>query len=132
MKKKIRSTIPAFLLLSALIGNLMVAQASQVMPLYTGIGSIISGLTISDAGKATCDGTVVVWAGYTADVTVELKRDGTTIKTWTNSGSMRVAASGTYYVASGHTYVVTTTADVYDSAGNWVATYSGNSLTKNY
>ena len=132
MKKLIRSTIPVFLLLCALVGNLLVAQASEVMPLYTGITTLASGLTISDAGKATCEGTALLRSGYTADVTVELKRDGTTIKTWTDSGSMKVTAGGIYYVVSGHTYVVTTTADVYDSDGNWVATYSKNSLTKDY
>ena len=132
MKKMIRSTIPAFLLLSILMCNISAAQATEVMPLYTGVGAIASGLTISNVGKATCEGTAVLYGGYTADVTVELKRDGTTIKTWTNSGSMGVTAGGIYYVMSGHTYVVTTTVDVYDSAGDWVATYTKNSLTKDY
>lgn len=132
MKRKNRSTIPAFLLLCAILGNLLVAQASEVMPLYIGIGSITTGLTISDDGKATCDGTVVLRSGYTADVTVELKQDGTTIKTWTASGNMRVPAGGIYYVASGHLYIVKTTADVYDSDGNWVETQTGYSLSKHY
>ena len=132
MKKRIRTTIPAFLLLGAILGNLMAAQAAEVMPIYIGIGSIATGLTISDDGKATCNGTVVLRSGYTADVTVELKQDGTTIKTWTASGSMRVPAGGIYYVASGHLYIVKTTADVYDSEGNWVETQTGYSQAKHY
>lgn len=132
MKRKIRSIIPAFMLLVAFACNLIVVQASEVMPLYIGIGTISTGLTISDTGRAVSDGKVILRSGYTADVTVELKQDGTTVKTWTSSGSMTVSAGGTYYVASGHLYIVKTTADVYDSEGNWVETQTGYSQAKHY
>ncbi len=132
MRKLLCSTIPAFLLLGILVGNITAAQASDVMPLYTGIASVTSRLTISDAGGASCSGKVMLWDDYTADVTVELKRDGTTIKTWTSSGSGMVSAGGTYYVASGHEYVVTTTATVYDSNGKIVESPSKDSPSKNY
>ncbi len=132
MKKTIPSTILLFLLLTALVGNLVVAYASDIMPLYTGVASLTSGLTISTTGKATCSGKVMLWDDYTADVTVELKRDGTTIKTWTSSGTDVVSAGGTYYVTSGHEYVVTTTATVYDSNGKIVESPSKDSPSKNY
>lgn len=73
-----------------------------------------------------------LWDDYTADVTVELKRDGITIKTWTASGSEVISAGGTYYVTSGHEYVVTTTATVYDSNGKIVESPSKDSPSKNY
>lgn len=132
MKKTIRSAIPLFLLLAALAGNLVVAHASDIMPLYTGVASLTSGLTVSNTGKATCNGNVMLWDDYTADVTVELKRDGITIKTWTASGSEVISAGGTYYVTSGHEYVVTTTATVYDSNGKIVESPSKDSPSKNY
>ena len=132
MKKTIRSAIPLFLLLAALAGNLVVTHASDIMPLYTGVASLTSGLTVSNTGKATCNGNVILWDDYTADVTVELKRDGITIKTWTASGSEVISAGGTYYVTSGHEYVVTTTATVYDSNGKIVESPSKDSPSKNY
>lgn len=132
MKKLLRSAIPAFALFSILVGSLIGAQASEITPRYTGIATLTSGLTISDTGKATCAGKVMLWDGYTADVTVELKRDGATIKTWVSSGSGVVSAGGTYYVASGHEYVVTTTATVYDSNGKIVESPSKDSPSKNY
>lgn len=132
MKKLVHSTIPAFMLLSILVGGLMSAQASEITPRYTGIATLTSGLTISDTGKATCNGKVFLWNGYTADLTVELKQDGTTIKTWTSSGSDMVSAGGTYYVASGYEYVVTTTVTVYDSNGKVVDNPSKDSPSKNY
>lgn len=132
MKKLLRSTIPAFLFLGILMGNLTPVQASDVMPRYTGIATLSSGLQISETGKATCNGSASLWSGYTADVTVELKKDGTTIKTWTSSGSGMVSAGGTYYVATGHEYVVTTTVTVYNSNGKIVDNPSKDSPTKNY
>lgn len=132
MKKLIHSTIPALLLLSLLLGSFSTAQAAGVTPRYTGIASITSGLTISSTGKATCNGNSIIWDDYTADIAVELKQDGTTIKTWTSSGSEIVSAGGTYYVKSGHTYVVTTTVTVYDSTGNVLDTVSKDSLPKDY
>lgn len=113
MKKHIRSAISLVMLLGVLMATF--APAYAVEPRYTGISSLTASLTISATGKAECSGKAVVRTGYTADVKVELKKDGTTIKTWTNSGSKTVPAGGTYYVESGHNYMVTTTATVYDS-----------------
>lgn len=61
-----------------------------------------------------------------------VKQDGTTIKTWSTSGSGIISAGSTYYVTSGHEYVVKTTATVYNSDGKIVEVQSENSLTKSY
>ncbi len=132
MKRKIQSTLSALLILSIFVTALGSVQAAEGTPRYTGIATITSALTISETGKATCDGKVILWSGYSVDLTVELKRDGITIKTWTSSGSDMVSAGGTYYVASGHEYVVTTTATVYDSNGKIVESPSKDSPSKNY
>ena len=132
MKKRIRTTIPAFLIVSILLGNLLAAQASGVTPRYKGIASITSGLTISNTGKATCNGNIMLWDDYTANVTVELKQDGTTIKTWTSSGSEVVSAGGIYYVVSGHTYIVTTSVTVYTADGKFVESHFRDSLPTDY
>lgn len=130
MKKHVRSVLSLILLLGVLTANLMPVQA--VEPRYTGIFKLNSFLDISSTGAAECKGEAGCYSGYTIDITVELKRDGTTIKTWTSSGSGTVQAGGTYYVLSGHNYVVTTTATVYKSNGQWVESPSADSIEEYY
>jgi hypothetical protein len=110
MKKQIRTVISLLLLLGALMANFVVVQA--VEPRYTSVRQIHATVELSTDGKASCYGDVKLSSGYTADVKVELKQDGTTIKTWTKSGSGTISISGTYYVMTGHSYMVTTTATV--------------------
>lgn len=116
MKKTARSALSLFFALAVLTASLVTAHA--VEPRYTGIYYMYSTLTISSAGEATCTGKVTLRNGYTAKLTVELKQDGNVIKTWTASGSGNVSGGGTYYVTTGHEYVVTTTAKIYDANNN--------------
>jgi len=132
MKKTTRSIVSLLLLLSVLVIGIGTAQATQVQPRYTGVAMITSSLNISATGGAVCDGSATVRSGYKANLTVELKRDGTTIKTWTASGTGLIDAGGTYYVTSGHTYVVTTTVTVYDSNGRFVESPSVDSRESDY
>ncbi len=130
MKRQIRFAISLVLLVGVLMANFVTALAIE--PRFTGIAQLFSRLSISADGAATCKGEVELRSGYSADLTVELKRDGTTIKTWTSSGSSYVSAGGTYFVTSGHNYVVTTTATVYKSNGQWVESPSRDSIEKYY
>ncbi len=130
MKKTVRSALAFFLALALLVVGATTAFAVQ--PRYTGIIYMYSGLQISSTGRATCEGKVFLREDYTADVTVELKRDGTVIKTWTASGSGNVSAGGAYYVTSGHEYVVTTTIEAYDANGTLVDNPSKDSQTSTY
>ncbi len=130
--KSVRSAVSLFLILGAFMASFAAVQASEIQPRYTGIAILSSGLNIKSGGAAVCDGFVDLWSGYTADLTVELKQDGKTIKTWTSSGNDVVSAGGTYYVASGHKYYVTTTAVVYDKNGNEVESPSKNSGSWTY
>lgn len=130
MKKHARSAISFLLLLGVLMASFTTAQA--VEPRYTGVAQISSTLNISKGGAASCKGNAVVWNGYTVDLLVELKQDGETIKTWTNSGSGTVSAGGTHYVKSGHDYIVTVTVTVYDSNNNVVDTPSKDSPKSSY
>lgn len=124
MKKQIKSAVSLFLLLGAVMANLAAVQA--VEPRYAGVSWVKADLDISTSGAASCSGEVKLKSGYTADLKVLLKQDGTAIKTWTSSGSGTVTAGGTYYVTSGHDYVVTATATVYDSRGLVVEVVSKN------
>lgn len=131
-KKTIHSIIPMLLLVGLLMSGLVTAHAAQAVLRYTGISELTATLSMSSAGGAKCKGSAEVRSGYTVDLTVELKQDGYTIKTWTNSGTGTVSASGTYYVMSGHEYVVTTTAEVKDSNGRIIETPSKDSLVSSY
>lgn len=130
MKKHIRSVISLVLLLGILAAS--VATAYAVEPRYTGISYLSSYLNISSGGAATCKGKVTVNDGYTADVKVELKQDGTTIKTWTASGSGTIRIEEIHYVESGHKYIVKTSATVYDSHSKVVERPFANSTQTSY
>lgn len=130
MKKHIKLAILLFLLAGLILAIFVTIRA--VEPRYTGIFNISPTLNISTSGAASCYGAVMVRSGYTADLTVELKQDGTTIKTWTDSGSGSIRVQGTYYVISGHDYVVTTTAIVYDSNNRVIETSSADSAERSY
>lgn len=130
MKKHIQTAISLILLLGVMMATLATAYAVEAR--YTGVSSLTATLTISNSGAATCKGTVAVRSGYKADVKVELKQDGTTIQTWTNSGSGTVRAGGTKYVESGHSYIVTTTVTVYDSNDRVIETPFTDSDKKSY
>lgn len=130
MKKAIQSTTSLFILFCTIMS--WSGNALAVEPRYIVASGLTSSLNISKSGAASCTGTVTVWPGYTTDLKVELKRDGETIHTWSNSGSGTVTAGGTYYVTSGHEYVVTTTATVYNGYGNEVESPSTDSATRSY
>ena len=130
MKKTVRSALALFLALALLVAG--AATALAVQPRFTAIITMYSTLQISSVGRTTCEGGASLRDGYTADVTVELKQDGTVIKTWTDSGSGDPFAGGHYYVAKGHEYVVTSTVTVYDSHGRLVESPSQDSPTRTY
>lgn len=133
MKKIIRSTLSLLLLMGILTSSLLAAHAEGIEPRYTGISSLSSSLNISSTGAAKCNGNVTVRNGYTADLTVSLKQDGTTIKSWSESDLTGIAGiTHTYYVASGHEYIVKTSVTVYNSDGKIVEVQSQDSLSQNY
>lgn len=96
---------------------------------YTGISSCFASLTISNWGKCSCCSFADCNSGYSASLTMELKRGSTTIKTWTTSGSGMVTLDKTYYVVSGYTYQVVATIEVKDSHGVVVDTIEKSSYS---
>lgn len=96
---------------------------------YTGVSTCYAGLSISGWGKATCSSYVSCNSGYSATLTMELKRGSTTIKTWDTSGSLVVEMEKTYYVVSGYIYQVVATIEVKDSHGTIVDTIEKSSYS---
>lgn len=129
MKTSIKRSVTAGILTLCMVLTMCTTALASVM--YTGIGSIAADLSISPSGYASCYGYVINYNGYSSALKMELKRDGTTIKTWTTSGSGTVKLDKGYYVTTGHTYKVVVTASVRNSSGT-VGIYTANSANVTY
>lgn len=91
-------------------------EEDSVQPRYTGIFDARTSLDISSSGKANVYRYVRTHSGYTADVTVSLIKDETSIKSWSDSGSGGMEISKNYYVTSGHDYYTSLYVEVYNSS----------------
>ena len=112
----------------------LTATASAVEPRFIGISELSVSLIVYPSGGASCYGYVDPYDTYSADMTLELQRDSTTIKTWTGSGSTGESFSldKVHYVTSGHEYQVIVTVDVKNSRGSIVAKYSQDSVIEEF
>lgn len=88
-----------------------------ISPQYTGIYQYSVDLDISSLGYASCYGAVSPNSGYSVDLTMELQQDGTTIKTWTDSGSLLLILEKGQFVEKRHYYQVVLTVDIKNSKG---------------
>ena len=133
MKKLLIKTLCLVTMFAMLISTAVVAGAeeSTIMPRMTGIDAHAVNLVISDSGRADCWCLVFATSGYSVDVTMELEKDGTVIKTWTGSGT-RVELEGSYYVTKGHDYQVVVTSRVKTSGGLYLLSYTLESDIKSY
>ena len=133
MKKKITRFLSMSLALMSLMTVLCFgASAEEIVPRYDGIITLSAELDISTSGRADCYGYVRTRTGYSVDFTMELLRDGRTIKSWSDSGSGIISISEPYYVTPGHDYQVVVSADVYNSQGRLVDTPSTESIVISY
>ena len=135
MKKRAAKTITATILALCMLSSLFIAafasdeERDDGATRFTGIFDCYAGLSISNWGKCSCSSFADCKMGYSATITMELKRDATTIKTWTESGTGIVSLSKTYYVVSGYTYQVVATIVVKDSHGTVVDTIEKSSYS---
>ena len=123
MKNQIRKHVlrmSVCALLAAMMLFTVSAQAAGVTPRYTGISELTISFDVSSRGVADCYAYMEVNRGYTADLTVELQRDGDTIKTWTASGAGTLEIEKTYAVTMGHDYQLVASAKVKNSNGTIV------------
>ena len=135
MKKRVVKSIAAAVLVLCMVSSLFITALASTeerddsVTRYTGVFDCFAGLSISDWGKTSCSSYVDCMTGYFATLTMELKRDTDTIKTWTASGTGIVSLSKTYYVVSGYTYQVVATIVVKDSHGVVVDTIERSSFS---
>lgn len=131
MKVKTVKRILCVILTVALLMSGTSAFAGDVTPRYTGTSAIATDLSVSSTGKASCMASIVLYSGYTATLTMKLQQyNGSYWTTWSTSDSKSLSKS--YYVSSGYSYRVVTSAKVYNSSGTYVETPSVTSATKSY
>lgn len=138
LKRTFSALLAALCLISVCPVLSLAAQPDDVsvQPRLTGVASMSAGLDIRTVGNAiglaTCTGFANLYSGFSAEIVVELKKDGLTIKSWSDTTSSMCEVAGTYYVASGYTYWVKTTVYVYNSSNVLVATETEYSPSWDY
>ena len=91
-----------------------------------GLYNIVSTLKINDNNIATCYSYVRLDNGYSADVTMTLKRaplytsNWTDVTNWSASGSSKVEINKLKAVNSGYDYQLEIEVDIYNSSGRLV------------
>lgn len=130
--RKVKS-LSILLVVCLLIGCLPLGAAadsdsvdtSDVEPRFVGLMSMSIDLSISSSGLATVTYTADLKSGYTATVVLDLRKvtltGGSSVKSWTLEDISGLYSCGKYYfVASGHSYYVDVSVDIYDSDGDFV------------
>ena len=132
--KKIRKTVATALSLLCLVAALSPAYAvgiaedtpqGVIEPRYTGLDQLLTSLSISSGGTASCLGKATLYPGYTGDLTVVLQKstngeDWTEVETWDLSGTGSLFLSESISVSRGYQYQVVTSVDVFTSGGSFV------------
>ncbi|MBQ7900947.1 MAG: hypothetical protein IJ365_03150 [Clostridia bacterium] len=139
MKKTVQKIMAISFAASIIAGAQCTAAASGIQPTadtgeiivtprYTHIAQHQNNLSVSTSGVLSCYGKTNVYYPYVAGVTVELQKNGSTIKTWSNNrDTISAVVDETYSAVSGNTYRLRLTHTAYDSDGNLletVVTYS--------
>ena len=102
----------------------LAADNSTLQPYYEGITQVSTSIDISStslgADLAKCLGLVLLYKGYSADVTLSLQRSSDEsnwdiIKSWSASGEEEVEIYKEYFVLSGYYYRLNIIVYVYDS-----------------
>ena len=142
MKKQMKTFLSMLMVICLLSTTAFAAGIDGdygVMPCYNHISSVAVGLSISLAGKATCDTGVTLYsASHSAEITMVLYRtdDGSNwdeVKTWTYTGDgPDVDLTKYWYITSGYDYIVQSWVDVYDADGNFIESTAVTSPIKSY
>ena len=143
MKKQMKTFLSMLMVICLLSTTVLAAGATDedygVMPCYDHISSVAVGLSISLAGKATCDTGVTLYDNtHSAEITMVLYRtdDGSNwdeVKTWTYTGTGRnIDLTKYWYITSGYDYAVQSWVDVYDADGDFIESTAVTSPIKSY
>ena len=103
-------------------------ENSMIQPRYIGASGVTADINVLAPGRVNVTGNAIVYREYTATVTLSLERNGTTIKSWSESGSGTFNLSKNYYVMSGYDYSASIKVDVYDSNNKLIETITAESI----
>ena len=143
MKKSLRKLISLFMALCLMstavaAADLYEQSGNEIMPRYTYIQSIATGLGISTSGKASCYTSITLY-NYTHSCKVNMvlqRNDGTgwdDVRSWTlTDDGVNIDIIGEWYVAPGYDYQVESTMYVYNANGRLIETTTTYSPIKYY
>lgn len=125
--KRILCLILALLLVMLSVTPAMAAESeSTIMPRYSYIAKMYSGLQIGSLGLSACQGNCYVENADHIVLTARLRQyDGsswTTVKTWTATGTDIASISKNYAVPKGYTYCLRVSCNVYNASGTLIET----------
>lgn len=125
--KRIFCLVLAILLVTVSVIPVLAAEGeSVVMPRYSHIAKMYSGLQIGTLGLSACQANCYVENADRIVLTAKLRQYNgstwTTVKTWTATGTDYASISKNYAVYSGYTYCLRATCAVFNAAGTLIET----------
>ena len=125
--KRILCLILAMLLIMLSVTPALAAEnESSVMPRYSYIAKMYSGLQIGKLGLSACQANCYAEGADSVALTAKLQQYNgstwTTVKTWTATGTDIATISKNYAVPSGYTYQLRVTCAVFNASGTLIET----------
>ena len=125
--KRILCLILVLVLLTLSVSPAMATESeSTIMPRYSYITQLYSGLQIGTLGLSACRANCYVRNADEVILTAKLQQyngsSWTTLKTWTATGTDIASISKNYAVPSGYVYCLRVTCAVFNEAGTLVET----------
>ena len=126
MKRILCLILVLLLVMLSVTPAMAVESESTVMPRYSYIGKMYSGLQIGKLGLSACQANCYVDNADHIVLTAQLRQyngsSWTTVKTWTATGTNIASISKTYAVPSGYTYCLRVGCNVYNASGVLIET----------
>ena len=121
MKRVLCLILAFFLVIPAVVPVRAVEAETSMMPRYSYIGRIYSGLSIGTLGLSACQANCHAEAGDSVVLTAKLQQYNgstwTTLKTWSATGEDFATLSKNYAVPKGYTYRLSASCSVYSASG---------------
>ena len=126
MKRLLCLILALMLVILSVTPALAAESESAIMPRYSYIAQMYSGLQIGKLGLSACHASCYAEGGASVALTAKLQQYNgstwTTVKTWTATGTDLASISKNYAVPSGYTYQLRVTCAVFNAAGTLIET----------
>ena len=126
MKRLLCLILALMLVMLSVTPALAMESESAIMPRYSYIAQMYSGLQIGKLGLSACHASCYAEGADSVVLTVRLQQyngsSWTTVKTWTATGTDIASISKNYAVPSGYTYCLRANCTVYNASGTLLET----------